>query len=106
MTLDGVSFLSNDEDADAHEAGLPPGEISPSRPFLTQSRKNPLPSHPAHNLPLHLVGLVAVSEAESAGEVAAEEVFLLDAGKEGLVDGLLVVGARTGDLLLLRTQTY
>lgn len=52
-------------------------------------------------LPLHLVGLVTVPEAESAGEVAAKEVLLLDGGQDGLVNGLLVAGAGAGNLLLL-----
>lgn len=52
-------------------------------------------------LPLHLVGLVAVSEAEGGGEVAAEELLLLDAAEDGLVDGLLVAGTGAGNLLLL-----
>jgi hypothetical protein len=47
------------------------------------------------------VGLVAVAEAESGSEVRAEEVLLLDGGKDGLVDGLLVAGASAGDNLLL-----
>jgi hypothetical protein len=55
----------------------------------------------ATHLPLHLVGLVAVAEAESGSEVRAEEVLLLDGGKDGLVDGLLVAGASAGDNLLL-----
>lgn len=55
------------------------------------------------HLPLHLVGLVAVPEAESAGEVAAKVVLLLHAGQDGLVDGLLVAGAgASNNLLLLR----
>lgn len=53
------------------------------------------------HLPLHLVGLVAVAEAEGGGEVGAEEVLLLDSGKDGLVDGLLVAGASAGNNLLL-----
>ena len=52
-------------------------------------------------LPGHLVGLVALSQAEVAGEVAGEEVDLLDVGDEGLVNSLLVGGANAGDLLLL-----
>jgi hypothetical protein len=47
------------------------------------------------------VGLVAVPEAEGAGEVAAEEGLLLDGGQDGLVDGLLVAGTSAGNLLLL-----
>lgn len=52
-------------------------------------------------LPLHLVGLVAVPEAEGAGEIAAKEGLLLDGGQDGLVDGLLVAGTSAGNLLLL-----
>jgi hypothetical protein len=47
------------------------------------------------------VGLVAVTEAEGGGEVGAEEVLLLDGGKNGLVDGLLVSSASAGNNLLL-----
>jgi hypothetical protein len=47
------------------------------------------------------VGLVAVAEGEGGSEVRAEEVLLLDGGKDGLVDGLLVAGASAGDNLLL-----
>jgi hypothetical protein len=47
------------------------------------------------------VRLVAGSEAEASGEVAGEEVFLLDGGQKGLVNSLLVGSASTGDLLLL-----
>lgn len=47
------------------------------------------------------MGLVAVAEAESGGEVAAKELLLLDGGQNGLVDGLLVGGTGAGDLLLL-----
>lgn len=47
------------------------------------------------------MGLVALSQAEVASEVAGEEVDLLDVGDEGLVNGLLVGGAGAGDLLLL-----
>ena len=53
------------------------------------------------NLPLHLVGLVALAQAEGAGEVAGEELDLLDVGDQGLVDGLLVRGSAAVDLLLL-----
>lgn len=49
------------------------------------------------------MGLVAVPEAERAGEVAAKVVLLLHAGQDGLVDGLLVAGAgASNNLLLLR----
>lgn len=47
------------------------------------------------------MGLVTVSEAEAGGEVAAEELLLLDVGQENRIDGLLVAGAGAGDLLLL-----
>lgn len=47
----------------------------------------------------HLVGLVARSEAEGGAEVGDEERLLLEAGKDGTVDGLLVLGAAGGDLL-------
>lgn len=52
-------------------------------------------------LPLHLVRLVTLAQAEGAGKVAGEEVDLLDAGNQSLVDGLLVSGAAAVDLLLL-----
>lgn len=47
------------------------------------------------------MGLVALSQGEGASEVAGEKVNLLDAGDQGLVDGLLVGGTRAADLLLL-----
>lgn len=47
------------------------------------------------------MGLVAVAEGEACGEVASEELLLLDRGQEGLVDGLLVSSTGAGDLLLL-----
>lgn len=59
------------------------------------------PSTHAHNLPLHLVGLVTLAQGERRGEVAGEELDLLDVGDEGLVDGLLVGNAAAGNLLLL-----
>ena len=52
-------------------------------------------------LPLHLVGLVTGPKAEGSGEVAAQELLLLDAAEDGLVDGLLVSGTGGGNLLLL-----
>lgn len=52
-------------------------------------------------LPLHLVGLVTVAQAEGAGEVAAQELLLLDGAQDGLVDGLLVGGTGGGNNLLL-----
>jgi len=45
------------------------------------------------------VGLVARSEAEGGAEVGDEERLLLEAGEDGAVDGLLVLGAAGGDLL-------
>lgn len=45
--------------------------------------------------------LVACPEAEAGGKVAGEEMLLLDGSQKGLVDGLLVGGASTGNLLLL-----
>lgn len=47
------------------------------------------------------MGLVALSQAERACEIAGEEVDLLDAGDKRLVDGLLVSGTAAADLLLL-----
>ena len=67
----------------------------------TRFREYSLLVHRARRLPLHRVGLVALPQAEGAGEVAGEELDLLDVGDEGLVDGLLVRGAGAGDLLLL-----
>jgi hypothetical protein len=52
------------------------------------------------------VRLVACPEAEAGGKVAGEEMLLLDGGQKGLVDGLLVGGASTGDLLLLSYCQY
>jgi hypothetical protein len=53
------------------------------------------------NLPRHLVRLVTLPQAEGAAEVAGQQIHLLDAGKQGLVDGLLVSSAAAVDLLLL-----
>ena len=47
------------------------------------------------------MGLVALSQAEGAGEVAGQEIHLLDVGNQSLVDGLLVGGTAAVDLLLL-----
>ncbi len=75
-----------------------PGPQNPQlRPCFRTDRRS---SH-HHNLPLHLVGLVTLAEAERGGEVACEHVNLLDVGQEGLVDGLLVRCPAGGDLLLL-----
>lgn len=73
---------------------------APRRNSSTQSLPNPRPPRHTH-LPLHFVGLVTVPEVERGGEVAAEEVLLLDGGQDGLVDGLLVAGTGAGNLLLL-----
>lgn len=53
------------------------------------------------HLPLHLVGPVAVLEAEAGCEVAGEELLLLDVGQKSRIYGLLVCGPGAGDLLLL-----
>lgn len=45
--------------------------------------------------------LVSLPQAEGAGEVAGEELDLLDAGDQGLVNSLLVGSAVAADLLLL-----
>ena len=47
------------------------------------------------------MGLVALAQAEGAGEVAGQELDLLDVGNQGLVDSLLVGSAGAVDLLLL-----
>lgn len=47
------------------------------------------------------MGLVTVAEAEGAGKVAAQELLLLDAAEDGLVDGLLVGSTGGGNNLLL-----
>lgn len=47
------------------------------------------------------MGLVTVAEAEGGGEVGAQELLLLDAAEDGLVDGLLVGGTGGGNNLLL-----
>ena len=52
-------------------------------------------------LPFHLVGLVAIPQAEGGGQVAAKELLLLDASQDGLVDGLLVRSTVASNLLLL-----
>lgn len=61
-----------------------------------------LPALRQHRLPSHLVGLVTLSQAERAGEVAGEQLNLLDVGNQGLVNSLLVGGAVAVDLLLLQ----
>ena len=48
------------------------------------------------------MGLVALAQAEGAGEVAGEELDLLDVGDQGLIDGLLVRCSAGADLLLLQ----
>ena len=52
-------------------------------------------------LPLHLVGLVASAQAEGAGKVACQQINLLNAGDQSLVDSLLVSSTRAVDFLLL-----
>lgn len=47
------------------------------------------------------MGPVTLPQAEVGGKVALEVVLLLDGLKNGLVDGLLVLGAAGGNLLLL-----
>jgi len=60
-----------------------------------------LPYSSTSDLPLHLVGLVTLAEAERGSKVAGEHVNLLDVGDQGLVDGLLVGYPGAGHLLLL-----
>lgn len=64
--------------------------VRPARDFVFES-----------NLPRHLVGLVTLPQAEGAGEVAGQQIHLLDASKQSLVDGLLVGSTAAVDLLLL-----
>lgn len=47
------------------------------------------------------MGLVTLSQAEGAAEVAGEHVDLLNVGDQSLVDGLLVGSTAAVDLLLL-----
>jgi hypothetical protein len=47
------------------------------------------------------VGLVTLSQAEGACEVAGQELDILDVGDQSLVDGLLVGRTSAADLLLL-----
>ena len=71
---------------------------------ITVNRAINHPSRPRPatlSLPLHLVGLVALAEAERGGEVAGEQVDLLDVGEQRLVDSLLVGRPAARDLLLL-----
>lgn len=44
------------------------------------------------SLELHLVWAVALAEGEGRSEIAGKELLLLDGGKDGLVDCLLVGG--------------
>lgn len=71
-------------------------------PIVWKESTEPAAASSQHRLPLHLVGLVAVPEAERGGEVAAEELLLLDGGEDALIDGLLVRSTGAGDLLLLQ----
>lgn len=74
----------------------------PQKPSASSAASAPTTAAPTlRDLPLHLVGLVALAEAERRGEVACEHVDLLNVGQEGLVDGLLVRCPAGGDLLLL-----
>ena len=76
-------------------------------PFTSKcSRPSPQPIHPAQDttnaaLPLHLVGLVALAQAERTCQIAGEHVNLLDVGQESLVDSLLIRRSAAADLLLL-----
>lgn len=83
-------------------------DLQSSRPSLKDESSPTIyrtRGHVALFLPLHLVGLVTVAEAEGAGEVAAQELLLLDAAEDGLVDGLLVGSTGGGNnLLLLRVK--
>jgi hypothetical protein len=49
-----------------------------------------MPSTASTYLELHLVRLLAVSQAEARLQIAGKEFFVLDGGEYGLVDGLLV----------------
>jgi len=73
-----------------------PSRTSP-QPFLLVPRgtlQNPLPDH--------LVGLIALAQAEGGGEVAREHVHLLDVRQHSLVDRLLIRSSAAVNLLLLR----
>lgn len=61
----------------------------------------PPPRRKKEHLPRHLVGLVTLSQAEGASEVASQQIHLLDVGNQSLVDSLLVGGTAAVDLLLL-----
>lgn len=50
----------------------------------------------------HLVRLLAVSQGEAGFQIAGKEFFVLDRGKDGLVNGLLVGSALRSRLLLLQ----
>jgi hypothetical protein len=63
------------------------------------------PFNERKDLPRHLVGLVTLPQAEGAGEVAGQQIHLLDAGNQSLVDGLLVGSTAAVDLLLLEIET-
>lgn len=56
---------------------------------------------PSSYLPSHLVGLVTLPQAERAGEVAGQQVDLLDASNQSLIDGLLVSSTAAVNLSLL-----
>ncbi len=74
---------------------------SPEKHAQVPSLGKQVPTPDLKNLPLHFVGLVALAQAEGAGEVAGEELDLLDVGNQGLVDSLLVCRSAAVDLLLL-----
>lgn len=50
------------------------------------------------------MGLLAVSQGEAGFQIAGKEFFVLDGGKERLVDGLLVGSALRSRLLLLQVD--
>jgi hypothetical protein len=81
-----------------------PARCHHSLSFVSDCAFSPLRVSPLliySRLPLHLVGLVTLSQAEGAAEVATEVLDLLDVGDQRLVDSLLVRSAGAGDLLLL-----
>jgi hypothetical protein len=69
--------------------------------FSPPRKSNPSPLAISRSLPLHLVGLVTLAQAERAREVASEQVDLLDVGNQRLVHSLLIRRSASADLLLL-----